>query len=543
MEKQTKYVLLSIILALHLKSLATDYYIHPFIGSNENSGLTSKKPFKTLSALEKINFKPGDTIFIAANTIHYGNIEITDYSGKKGNPLVITSFNWTSNKDTTSKAIINFKGLANGLLLENSNNIIISNLTLTGNGHNGTANPNGMSCGVLLKTNRNGTSQNITLNGLSIYDVFNKNTNFQRGANEVMTANGTQAYGWGIRIISSEDSKIKNVSIKNSSIQNVSHTAIKLTGKQRNISEVEILNNHVSYSGGPGIQMSNATQVLVRGNTVEYSGSNNDSRKWGRGSGLWTWSSTDILIEKNKFLFANGPADSSGAHIDFNCNNVIIQYNLSAYNAGGFCEILGNNYNCIYRYNISINDGHRVKGKNGAFQEGKIFWLSGYQGKNNKRKGPVNTYFYNNTIYTNGSYTPKIAIEQSSKGIFIANNIFALKGKTQLVMGDQYNPEKKSDEIAKNIVFSNNLYLTENSWPDNIYPKDQNPIYGDSGFKNEGSLTIDNYIPKNKTFVKQGIKILPLPQDDFRTAEDLNVPKDYLDRPTNNLEFIGAIKP
>ena len=26
---------------------------------------------------------------------------------------------------------------------------------------------------------------------------------------------------------------------------------------------------------------------------------------------------------------------------------------------GGFCEILGDNINCGYRYNISVNDGYR----------------------------------------------------------------------------------------------------------------------------------------------------------------------------------------
>ena len=77
------------------------------------------------------------------------------------------------------------------------------------------------------------------------------------------------------------------------------------------------------------------------------------------------------------------------AYIDFNCSDVIIQYNYSANNVGGFCEILGNNYNCAYRYNISVNDGHRMKGQNGAFQQGKTLWLSGFVGKGNERNGPL----------------------------------------------------------------------------------------------------------------------------------------------------------
>ncbi|HMP30288.1 MAG TPA: right-handed parallel beta-helix repeat-containing protein, partial [Saprospiraceae bacterium] len=161
---------------------------------------------------------------------------------------------------------------------------------------------------------------------------------------------------------------------------NVSHTGIKLTGKNKNIINIEINENEVFKTGGPGIQMSDVKYVHVFNNKVNYSGSNDDSRKWGRGSGLWTWSASHVLIEKNHFLNANGPGDSAGAHIDYNCDNIVLQHNFSANNAGGFCEILGNNYNCAYRFNISVNDGHRVKGENGAFQEGKIFWLSGYQG-------------------------------------------------------------------------------------------------------------------------------------------------------------------
>lgn len=34
-------------------------------------------------------------------------------------------------------------------------------------------------------------------------------------------------------------------------------------------------------------------------NLVSYSGSKDDFRKWGRGSGLWIWNFVDIIIEWN----------------------------------------------------------------------------------------------------------------------------------------------------------------------------------------------------------------------------------------------------
>ncbi len=156
----------------------------------------------------------------------------------------------------------------------------------------------------------------------------------------------------------------------------------------------------VLHSGGPGVQLSGVRGGRFTALEVDGSGSTRDTRNWGRGSGLWTWGSSDIVIEQGRFLNANGPGDSAGVHIDYDCRDVVVQYNLSVHNAGGFCEVLGNNSNCAYRYNVSVNDGYRVKGKAGAFQEGKTFWLSGYIGKG-PRRGPFNTYFYNNTIYVN----------------------------------------------------------------------------------------------------------------------------------------------
>jgi hypothetical protein len=53
-------------------------------------------------------------------------------------------------------------------------------------------------------------------------------------------------------------------------------------------------------------------------------------------------------------------------------------------------EILGNNYNCMYRYNLSINDGHRIKGTDGASRRENF--IKRFQGEKRKER-PVNSYF------------------------------------------------------------------------------------------------------------------------------------------------------
>ncbi|MPM96488.1 hypothetical protein SDC9_143651 [bioreactor metagenome] len=300
--------------------------------------------------------------------------------------------------------------------------------------------------------------------------------------------------------------------------------------------------NLVTKTGGPGIQMSGVNGGIVKNNVVDSSGSCDDGRKWGRGSGLWTWSTSDVLIEKNRFLNANGPGDSAGAHIDYNCRNIILQYNFSANNAGGFCEILGNNYNCAYRYNISVNDGYRIKGKDGAFQEGKIFWLSGYVGKDNPR-GPFNSYFYNNTIYVKKDIVARFAIAKTSEGICIANNMFIIEGESIEVEGDQYVVDKKGDADERRVFFENNLYLRVGSWPSSVLIHDAKPVYGNPEFHCAGGLALTDYIPSNESLIRdRGTEIKPIAGDTIGLTIGLKVEKDILGNDILGKPDIGAIE-
>lgn len=525
-------------------SIARDYFIHPILGDDTNSGLSKESPFKNLSILSTMKLLPGDRILLAANQIHKSSLSLVNQHGVKKNPIIITSWQWDS-KEVFIPAIIDFKGEPNGILLQDCSYVEVRNLQVTANGYFNIDENQKMRCGILVTNNNSTLMDQIIIDSVNVYDVYYENPGYSRGKEEVKTANGTKKYGWGIRIINNQsEAVIKNVQIKNCHISNVSHTGIKFTGGPKNITDIKILNNTLEKTGGPGIQMSGVENVYVAENKVSYSGSNDDTRKWGRGSGLWTWGASNVLIEKNKFLYADGPGDSAGAHIDFNCDNIVLQYNISAHNAGGFCEILGNTYNCSYRYNISINDGQRVKGENGAFQEGKILWLSGFQGNKAPRKGPVNTYVYNNTIYSDSTTVSKIAIDNTSKGIYIANNIFYLKGQTKAVLGDQYKPDKVSSALAENVFFKNNLFLSNNTWPQDIGIKDDTPIFGDPGFVNGGGNDAKDYIPLNFDLIKnKGLKITMLPDDSVGLYQTLHLEKDILGNIIQGNPSLGAIEP
>ncbi len=337
---------------------------------------------------------------------------------------------------------------------------------------------------------------------------------------------------------------MKNLTVKNCQIQHVAHTGIKFTASDDPMYDVKVYGNRVLNTGGPGMQASRVQFGHFHHNYVQFSGSPDDSRKWGRGSGFWTWGANNVIIEYNHFLNANGPGDSAGCHIDFNSKNVIVQYNFSANNAGGFCEILGNNYNCAYRYNISVNDGHRVKGENGAFQEGKTFWLSGYNGNGKKRTGPFNSYFYNNTIYVSKDIQSKIAIDRAAKGMLIANNIFYIEGDCEVVKGDQYVGATEGDWEVENVVFSNNLFTTTTTWPEALPIKDEHPFFGNPAFLKEGGISqVEDYIPTAMDKIKnRGMEISKINLDALGLFTGLQVTHDILGNPIKGLPDIGAIE-
>jgi hypothetical protein len=544
MSNKLKLLYLIVCVSCHQLAVAHDYYVHPELGDNSNTGFSKSVPLKTLASISKIKLLPGDRVLLASNQYYKTGIRLINQNGTENNPITITTINWDTDI-SSNPAIINFKGEANGILIQDCSFIEVSNIWVTGDGFfKNSGQKSKMRCGVLVINTHSRKMMNITIKNITVFDVFYENNGFTRGKNEVKTANGTQKYGWGIRVINKNPkTSIDLVNIENCHIKNVAHTGIKLSGNNKNITQVKISGNKVEGTGGPGIQMSGVNNTTVVNNFVTHSGSHDDTRKWGRGSGLWTWGASNVLIEKNKFLYANGPGDSAGAHIDFNCNNIVLQYNISAYNAGGFCEILGNNYNCIYRYNISVNDGYRVKGVNGAFQEGKILWLSGYQGTNKKRKGPVNSYIYNNTIYCDSSIVAKIAIDNTSNGVLIANNIFHILGSTKAVLGDQYKPDTVEDILAKNVLFKNNLFLRESSWSAEISIKDTEPIFGNSNFTNAGGLEAKDYLPKNSYLVKnKGIYIELLSNDSNGLLESLSLKEDILGTPILDIPSIGALE-
>ncbi|MFI3269394.1 MAG: right-handed parallel beta-helix repeat-containing protein [Rikenellaceae bacterium] len=426
-------------------------YISAKSGDDKSDGLSSNKPIKSLAALAKMGIKSGDEILLKGGERHMGCIELKGITGAN---LHIGSYG-------NSKATIDFKGYPAGILVENSSNITITDLRFTANGtiagkpYMIRKADEGKDYRHAISIMTNGAkSESVTIDNCDMKDIYyfnegDENTPDYRPCHEWLTK-GESEYGWGVRALAGKGGDINKLRITNCHISEVSHTGIKVNGRGGKINDLYIEGCTITNVGGPGSQFSGVRNGIMRHCKTVGSGSRKEPRMWGRGSGMWIAGCRGFLFEKSYFADAEGVADCCGAHIDMSNSDVVIQYCVSKNNCGGFIEILGNNKNCSYRYNISINDGWRNisdtkqddywmwKTEYTRPTGEKAFGLVGTPGclvtlnghLKNGYAGPFQNYIYNNTIvcpasradgYTN-SYHFELAT--SAQGALIQNNIF-----------------------------------------------------------------------------------------------------------------------
>ena len=505
---------------------AETFYLNSLNGKDSNTGQASDQAWKSLSKANTNQLKPGDSLVLNRGGRFEGGLALT-LEGTAEKPITIATYG------EGHAPIIDAKGFIAGVYLKNSHHVIVKDLEITADGgETRDGSKPGFRYGVYVQSNQGSTSH-VTIENLTIYKIYPEIPTKSEGKNP------TTYLGSAIAIEGEEEKPSSAFVVRGCRIAETGYKAVSLS----RIQDVQVLDNQMKDIGGPAIQPGRVEDLIVRGNVVDRSGSGLDPRMHARGSGIWPWTCKRVLIEKNKFMHARGKGDSCGIHIDYNCSDVVVQYNLSVDNEGGFAEILGKNHNCAYRYNISINDGSRVKNQNGAQQEGKILMTSGFVGGGKSKEGPYNSYIYNNTIFVKENSRSCFSIAPSTQGLLVANNIFHILGTTVNVLDDQ---DKRKDKLTAKIPRSfarNNIYSSASVLPKNIPFKDTNMIVGDVGFSKPGGTEASDYIPQNTKLIKdQGIEI-PILRDDANGLKiGLKATKDFFGNPIIGNPDIGAIE-
>ena len=187
------------------------------------------------------------------------------------------------------------------------------------------------------------------------------------------------------------------------------------------------------------------------------------------------------------------------------------------YNEGGFAEILGDNKNCGYRYNISVNDGYR-EDPNGTpwDKKGKIFWVSNYCGQNPIRCPSVGTFIYNNSVFVSDTLNPEIYFWPNVGDVHVYNNLIVTGQNGQTIPtllendpSDLYishnlffdstridlDIELRNNAIYGDPLLLNTFYYGENN--DEAYQVQSNSPAIGSGFLINGSTDSINYLQHN----------------------------------------------
>ncbi len=442
--------------------LAKNYYISAE-GDDANDG-SINAPWKSLARVSAAgetdesggNLWPGDSVLFRAGDSFEGNL-LFKRSGSAGNPIVISSYGEGENAVISGSGDIPGGDYFEAVRLVNASHIVVSDLSIQNDRQDGSRYTWGSnsSYGIYVYANKwGGVSGNLTFKNLKISDVYSVDQDVDFKQMKVA----------GIRLASDSSEMDIEVAIKDVLVEDCyfTHTgksgvwtthqkASKTIDSLNRNMNIVIRNNTFFQTGGSGVILSSAYNALIENNDFDHTGYSNDTepRLAGRGSGAWVFSSRHVIARYNRSYSVRGPGDSYGMHIDFGNRNVLFQYNYSEDSEGGFCEILGDNVNSTYRFNVSVNDGFRDF-------HGYSVWVSGFAGSGKDPVPSDSNFVYNNTIYLDTlSCKPDISI--FAKNTFIYNNIFHATGGAEIgADGVEIDMEEGSQ-----LAMANNLFFGE----------------------------------------------------------------------------------
>lgn len=480
-----------------------DYYVSSS-GDDTNNGSVNT-PWKTLAKASAVAAKssgggilnPGDRLFFKRGDSFEGNFEVKCV-GSEEKPITISSYGAGELPVISGSGNIAGGDYFEAIKLVNASHIVMSDLWIQNDRKNNTRYTFGEtnSYGIRVVANKwGGVSSGLTFRNLKISNVYG--VSLPAEFNELSVT--------GLRFESEMNEPNVEVSIKNVLIEDSYFTKIGKAGVwaihkglesgsndavNRNADFI-IRNNTFYRTGGSGVILSKMLNARVENNDFDHTGYSNgiETRLAGRGSGMWVFKCVNILGQYNRSVSVRGPNDSYGMHIDFGNKNIIYQYNYSEDSEGGFVEVLGDNHNVAYRFNVSVNDGIRDF-------HGSTIWTSGYVGTGNTPIPSDDVYVYNNTIFLGANQKPDFSL--FSEDTYIYNNIFMQTGNG--IIGENVDIDIRN---GGELVVANNLFHGNINSSFSIL--DTSPISGNPNFVNQGATNKEGYkISSNSPVIDAG---------------------------------------
>ena len=225
-------------------------------GNDGNTGLSPEQAWRSLEKASGVTYESGDRLLFERGAVFNGVLELKA-SGSEAKPVVVDGYG------SGAAPVIDAKGRVAGLAMVGCGYVEVNNLEITSDGGD-PIEPQAAfrRFGVHVAVGDR-QFKHVVLRGLHIHDIF--------AAKE----NENQA-GFGIFVESPAGGKLSGFTIENCRIERTAATGIMIRGGRGAgyaLSDVKILNNELTDIGGPGMNPMSVTNLLVRGNVVDRSGS------------------------------------------------------------------------------------------------------------------------------------------------------------------------------------------------------------------------------------------------------------------------------
>jgi hypothetical protein len=429
-------------------------------GDDNNDG-SILHPWKNISMVKEVILNAGDSVLLQGGQTFTGTLIINYHTnGTYDKPVVIASFG-------SGTALINSSNEA-GLIINNSNYILLKNIKLTGAGRKDGNTTTGVSIAY---------SNDIAIDSIEV-SGYQKSGLLLRNCSNSIVQN-VYAHDNGYAGISVDGENYSKTDCKN--------IEIKYCLAENNPGDPT---NHTNHSGN-GIIVSQCTNVKISYCTATNNGW--DMPRIGNGPvGIWAWYADSVTIEhclsyRNKT--SNGGGDGGGFDLDGGITNSIIQYCLSYENQGSGIGLFEYDrgcpwYNNTIRYNVSINDGNVSAAKAGIY-----IWNASVT------QNLKNCFIYNNTVYNNKNAAISYSVESNNEGFVFYNNI--LVGNKAIISGNNITGKYLGNcWWSLQDGFNVNQITNFNTW---ATPKQQEILNGNvvgvnlnPGFLNMDNITISN---------------------------------------------------
>ncbi|OWV77548.1 polysaccharidase [Rhizobium sp. R634] len=199
----------------------TIYYVNSATGSDRNSGTGQTSAFATLSKVESLKLKPGDSVLLAKGSVFNEQFDIK-YSGTESAPIKIGSYG------TGAAPVIHSNG--DGIHSLYASNIVIENLKISNTG----------SAGIYGGSVTNWTVRNVEI----------AKTGQSESAGAVTFRNS------------------KNITVENSKVTDVKGDGFWI----EKVAGVKLINNSVTSANGStadAVQVNDSSNILIKGNHLD----------------------------------------------------------------------------------------------------------------------------------------------------------------------------------------------------------------------------------------------------------------------------------